>query len=80
VLTLLGKSILDLEQVGEVRSSFEVEVELERFGGVIEDDDVFVEAIPNRALAHDRERGLVVRRFRRRHEEELRREVVDIVG
>jgi hypothetical protein len=57
-----------------------VEFELERLGGVIEDGEVFVEATANRALAHDRERGLVVERFRGGHKEELRGEVVDIVG
>jgi hypothetical protein len=80
VLALFAKSVFDLEQVREVRRGLDVEVELERLSGVIEDDQVFVEALADPALAHDRERGLVVVRFRRRDEEELRREVVDIVG
>src|SRR5262249_20197514 len=51
-----------------------------RFGGVVEDGEVFMEPAANRALPHDREGGLVERRFRRWHQEELRREVVDIVS
>ena len=79
VLSLLRERVLDLEEVREVGSDFEEEVELEGLGRVVDDREILVEAVTDGALPKDRERCIVVHGPVRRREEELDREVVDVI-
>ena len=79
-LALLLQGVLDLEQVGEVGIGVEAEFELDRLGVVIQDSDVLVEAVADRAVAMDGHRWVLVDRSRRRDEEMFRREVLRLVS
>ncbi len=74
-LALLLERILHLEQVGEVGACFDAQLELDPFAGVIEEGEVFVDAVPDRAPADQREARIAVNGSPRRGEEELGGEV-----
>ena len=78
--TLLGQRVLDLEQVGEVARGVDPDLQPDRLLVVVEDGQMLVEAVGDRARADHRELGIDVHGAGAGHEEEARLEVLEIVG
>ena len=78
-LALLLQRVLHLEDVREIGVRGEVQANPDGLGRVVQHDQVLVDAVADRALANHRELGVLVDRPRGRVEEELRREVIDVV-
>src|SRR5262249_53150086 len=79
-LTLLGQRVLDLEQIGEIRTGGDANVEVDRRVAVVQDREVFVEAIADLALTADGKIRVDINRARSRDEKELRAEILQVVG
>jgi hypothetical protein len=70
--------VLHLEQVGEVGADLDVDRHRRVLVAVVDHDDVLEPDVAQEALADDPQRRGGVERLRRRHEEELRDEVVHV--
>ena len=75
----LLEGVLDLEQVGEVAIGVDADREVDGLVGVVEDRQLFVEAIADGALADDRLLRVDVHGARPGNEEEARLEVLEVI-
>jgi hypothetical protein len=79
VRPLLPQGVLDLEEVGEIGGRLDADVQRDALVGVVEDGQVLVEAVRDRALADHRELRVDVDRSRAWNEEEACLEVLQVV-
>ena len=79
VAPLLLECVLDLEQVGEVAGGIDADGEVDGMLVVIQDRELFVEPVSDRAPADHRQLRVDVHRARTRYEEEARLEVLEVV-
>ena len=80
VVTLLLQGVLDLEEIGEVRSHLDPHLERHRVGPMIQDGQGLVEPLGHRAPTDDRHVGVDVDRAGPRHQEEACLVVLQVVG
>ena len=79
VRPLLRERVLHLEKVGEVAARLDAHREVRGLVGVVQDRQLLVEPVRDRASPDDRELRVDVHRPRSRHEEEAGLEVLQVV-